>query len=369
MKHKQENKKEKQKLSSRLGLTISLTLFLFAVIIAALLLIGTVFLGLYRLGLLNTFIARTLDAREPAAKIVHGIPFLGGLLQIFMLSTLLALALSWFFGRLALNPLRKVIDATRRVAAGDFSVRVELKGVGELQDLSRSFNKMAYELSSIETLRSDFVNDFSHEFKTPIVSVQGFAELLQDGGLSEEEQGEYIAIIIAESRRLAALSTNILSLSKYENMEIVAEKTNLALDEQIRRVIVLTEPKWAEKRISLQVDMEEDVRFEGNEDLMQQIWLNLLDNAIKFSPQGSVIRIGLTREGNRICFLIHDEGPGMDEATQAHIFEKFFQGDASRSAAGNGLGLAIVKRIAELHGGVAAVRSEPGQGSTFSVVL
>jgi len=367
MKNKKDNKKEK--LSSRLGLTISLTLFLFAVIIAALLIIGTVFLALYRLGLLNTFIARTIDAREPAAKIVHGIPFLGGLLQIFMLSTLLALALSWFFGRLALNPLRKVIDATRRVAAGDFSVRVQLKGVGELQDLSRSFNKMAHELSSIETLRSDFVNDFSHEFKTPIVSVQGFAELLQDGGLSEAEQREYIAIIIAESRRLAALSTNILSLSKYENMEIVAEKTNLALDEQIRRVISLTEPKWAEKGISLQVELEEDVRFEGNEDLMQQIWLNLLDNAIKFSPQGSAIQIGLTREGNRIRFTIHDEGPGMDEATQAHIFDKFFQGDASRAAAGNGLGLAIVKRIAELHGGTVEVRSEPGQGSTFSVIL
>ena len=369
MKHREENKKEKQKLSSRLGLTISLTLFLFGVIIAALLLIGTVILCLYRVGVLDTFVARTLDSKPPAERFAHGIPFLGGLVQIFALSTLLALALSWFFGRLALNPLRKVIDATRRVAAGDFSVRVQLKGVGELQDLSRSFNKMAQELSSIETLRSDFVNDFSHEFKTPIVSVQGFAELLQDGGLSEAEQKEYIAIIIAESRRLAALSTNILRLSKYENMEIVAEKTNLALDEQIRRVIALMEPKWAEKGLSLQVEMEEDVRFEGNEDLIQQIWLNLLDNAIKFSPPGSTVQIGLAREGGRIRFSICDEGPGMDETAQAHIFEKFFQGDASRAAAGSGLGLAIVKRIAELHSGKVEVRSEPGQGSTFAVIF
>jgi signal transduction histidine kinase len=165
------------------------------------------------------------------------------------------------------------------------------------------------------------------------------------------------------------LSTNVLALSKYENTEIIGEKAVFSLDEQIRRVIALTGPKWSEKGIDLHVDMEDDVAYEGNEDLTQQIWLNLLANAINFSPRGSVIDIQLRRQGNTICFTIQDEGVGMDEQAQAHCFDKFFQEDESQSGPGNGLGLAIVKRIVELHGGVVDVRSAPAQGSEFTVIL
>lgn len=228
---------------------------------------------------------------------------------------------------------------------------------------------MTQDLASIETMRSDFVNVISHEFKTPIAAIEGFAEVLQNGNLSTEEQQECLGFIIAESKRLATLSTNVLALSKYENTNIITEKSVFSLDEQIRRVIALTEPKWSGKGIETYVDIEDDIAFEGNEDLTQQIWMNLLVNAIKFSPRGSNIDIALRRQGNAICFTIQDEGLGMDEQAQAHCFDKFYQADESQSGSGNGLGLAIVKRIVELHSGTIEVRSEPEQGSTFTVML
>ena len=346
----------------RWNLTLSLMLFVFGVIMMALLAAGIIILILYRGDLITAL-------EEQGPLFISKIPFVRILLQLMLFSGVLALALTRFFSKLALNPIRKVIEATRKVAAGDFSVQVQLKGVQELEELSQSFNKMTQELASIETMRSDFVNVISHEYKTPIAAIEGFAEVLQNGNLSAEEQQECLGFIISESKRLAALSINVLALSKYENTEIVGEQTVFSLDEQIRRVIALTEPKWSGKGIDIHVDMENDVAFEGNEDLTQQIWLNLLVNAIKFSPRGSIIDIRLRRQGDAIYFTIEDEGVGMDEQAQAHCFDKFYQEDESQSGPGNGLGLAIVKRIVELHGGTVEVQSEPEQGSRFTVTL
>ncbi|WP_249861975.1 HAMP domain-containing sensor histidine kinase [Paenibacillus konkukensis] len=287
---------------------------------------------------------------------------------LFGLCIMLGTALTAFFSRKALNPIRKVIDATHRVANGDFNVKIDLKGIGELEDLSHSFNKMTQELSTIETLRSDFINNFSHEFKTPIVSVRGFAKLLKENKLSEEERREYLDIIITESERLAALSTNVLTLSKYENLEIIVDKTPFRLDEQLRRTIVLMEPKWSAKEITVNVELDE-VIYIGSEDLTQQIWLNLLDNAIKFSYQGGLINITLVNVNDEIRFVIQDDGPGMDEQSKARIFDKFYQGDTSHSKTGYGLGLPLVKRIVKLCGGDVIVQSEIGKGSMFTIVL
>ncbi|AZS18297.1 sensor histidine kinase [Paenibacillus lutimineralis] len=287
---------------------------------------------------------------------------------LFGLCILLGTALTAFLSKKALNPIRKVIDATHKVAGGDFSVKVDLKGIGELEELSQSFNKMTQELSSIETLRSDFVNNFSHEFKTPIVSLRGFAKLLKENNLSDEERREYLDIIITESERLAALSTNVLTLSKYENLGIVVDKTPFRLDEQIRKSIVLMEPKWSAKEITVNVDLDK-VIYSGNEDLTQQIWLNLLDNAIKFTNKGGFIDITLAYENDKIRFVIRDDGSGMDDQTKAHIFDKFYQGDTSHSKTGYGLGLPLVKRIVELCGGSVSVQSQSGKGSIFTVVF
>ena len=361
-------KKQRQPKPKRWGLTLSLMLFVFAVIMTTIVIVGGVVFALHRAGLLDPIMEQFAVMRQMEAPPRGRMPFLGQLLGLMAFSSLMALALTWFFGRRALNPIRKVIDATRRVAAGDFSVQVDLKGVGELEELSQSFNKMTRELHAIETLRSDFINTFSHQFKTPLMALRGFAKLLREADLRPEERQEYLDIIIAESERLASLATKTLILSKYEHVEIVADKAPFRLDEQIRRTIASIEPQWMAKALDVSVELEE-VTFHGSEDLTQQVWLNLLDNAIKFSPRGGKIHVCLRRQGDTVRFTIRDEGIGMGDQAQAHCFDKFYQEDASQSKPGNGLGLAIVKRIAELQGGAVEVQSAPGQGSTFTVIL
>jgi len=367
-------KKKQHENSKRWGLTFSLMLFVFGVVMAAMLAAVTIVYILYKVGLLNSLMERILELKQNPALMecdpgsLSFLPVFAELFGLMIFCGLLALALTWFFGKRALNPLRKVIDATHKVANGDFSVRVELKGIGELEELSRSFNKMAKELSTIETLRSDFINAFSHQFKTPLMSVEGFAELLKEGGQSPEEQQDYLDIIIEESKRLTTLATNTLTLSKYEHVEIVTDKAPFRLDEQVRQIVALIAPQWMAKGLAINVELDE-VTLNGNEELTQQIWLNLLENAIKFSPQGSTIQIRLNRQGKQVRFAIQDEGMGMDEQAQAHCFDKFYQADTSRSNTGNGLGLAIVKRIVDLYGGSVEVQSEPNQGCTFIVIL
>jgi signal transduction histidine kinase len=297
----------------------------------------------------------------------RGIPF-RFLMGPMLFSIFFGTATTIFFSRKALRPIRKVIDATHKVAEGDFTVNVELKGIYELVELSHSFNKMTHELSSVESLRRDFINNFSHEFKTPIVSIRGFAKLLKEGNLSDEEKNEYLEIIITESERLAELSTSVLNLSKYEAIEIITEKAPFRIDEQIRRATLMTEPKWAAKDININIDLSEIV-FNGNENLTQQIWINLLDNAIKFTTNGGNIDIGLADSADSICFTIRDDGVGMAEDTRLRIFDKFYQGDKSHTKSGNGLGLAMVKRIVELYSGTINVDSELGNGSVFTVHL
>ncbi|WP_312097654.1 HAMP domain-containing sensor histidine kinase [Niallia sp.] len=338
--------------TKRFSLAITLVIFVFGVMMATVLVAAVITFALQHLGIISN------HSQLPVFPLIT---FLG-------FCILLGTSLTAFLSKKALNPIRTVIDATRKVADGDFSVQVNIKGIGELEELSQSFNKMTQELSGIETLRSDFVNNFSHEFKTPIVSLRGFAKLLKEDNLTEAERQEYLDIIITESERLAALSTNVLVLSKYENLEIITDKAPFRLDEQIRKTIVLMEPRWSAKEMVINVELDE-VIFSGNEDLTQQIWLNLLDNAIKFSDLGGMIQITLTKAEDEICFTIQDNGPGMDDRTKVHLFDKFYQGDPSHSKSGNGLGLALVKRIVELCDGEVYVESEKEKGSIFIVKL
>lgn len=340
----------------RLSLAITLVLFVFVVLVAT---FGTIIMiGL----LLNYFGIGDYKPQNQAEN--NDNPLVG----LSFICILIGTSLTAFLSKKALNPIRKVIDSTHKVAAGDFSVKVDIKGIGELEELSESFNKMTQELASIETLRSDFINNFSHEFKTPIMSIRGFARLLQENHLTAEERQEYLNIIVSESERLAALSSNVLTLAKYENLEMVINQAQFSLDEQIRRAIILMEPKWSVKGLDVHIDLDE-VTFLGNKEFTQQIWINLLDNAIKFSHPGGSINIALTKTGNEIRFTIQDEGVGMGEATKAHIFDKFFQGDTSHAKIGNGLGLPLVKRIVDLCNGDIFVQSELGNGSVFTILF
>ena len=266
-----------------------------------------------------------------------------------------------------LRPISRLTEATRKVAEGDFSVRLPVKRQDELGQLMENFNHMAQELQSIEYLQKDFISNVSHEFKTPIASIQGFATLLKSPETSEEERQEYTSIIIKESQRLSRLSQNLLRLSRLEYQQRLTADEPFSLDEQLRQTVLLLEPEWAPRGIKWLVNLESAV-IRGDAELLQQVWINLLGNAIKFSPPDGEITLSLYIS-DVVKVRIRDQGVGMDEATQARIFERFYQGDTSHAHEGNGLGLPLAKRIIDLHGGNLRVKSAPGHGSTFTVEL
>jgi signal transduction histidine kinase len=227
---------------------------------------------------------------------------------------------------------------------------------------------MTTELGNMEYLRKDFISSVSHEFKTPIASIQGFAEMLQDKGLSEEQFQSYTNIIIEETKRLSHLSSNMLRLSKLDHQLIPVSTKPFSLDEQIRKTIVLLEEKWSKKNLELDIDLDE-IAYTGDEALIQQIWLNLFENAIKFSTESGTIYIQAKKILNNVVVEIKDQGIGITKIDQARIFEKFFQGDKSHSKEGSGLGLAIVKKIVEIYDGEINFTSEIGHGTSFIVRL
>ena len=271
--------------------------------------------------------------------------------------------------RTKLKPMSDLVQGMRAVSEGDFDVRVDGDDVsGDMGELVSSFNDMARELGGLELFRKDFINNFSHEFKTPIVSIRGFAKQLERDDLTDAQRREYLDIIITESDRLANMSSNVLLLSKLENQTIVTDKTVYRLDEQLRRCILLLEKQWTEKALELDLDLDE-VPFLGNEEMVQHVWVNLLGNAVKFSPQGGALQVSLRREGDTAVARVADQGEGMDGETLRRVFEKFYQGDSAHAAEGNGLGLSLVKRIVDLCGGDVTVDSAPGQGAAFTVRL
>ena len=220
---------------------------------------------------------------------------------------------------------------------------------------------MAEELAGTETLRDEFLSNVSHEFKTPLASIQGFAKLLQSDDITEQEREEYTQIIIDETSRLSKLSSNILRLTKLENQKTVGKKTRFSLDEQIRKILLVLEPEWSKKKIDLDIDLE-DIMYVGSEELMAQIWQNIINNAIKFTPEGGKISVKLFRNEKNISAEIWDNGPSIAPDVKAKIFDKFYQGDRSRATEGNGLGLALVKRIIELSEGSIEVENDMKKG-------
>ena len=287
---------------------------------------------------------------------------------LLLVSLLIGTLLAAFAGEHILRPLRRLAEAAKEVASGNFNVSVEIGGQNELSRLAENFNEMVRELSSIETLRTDFVSNISHEFKTPITSIRGFARRLKKGTLTDAQRHEYLDIILMESERLSRLSSNVLLLSRLEGADRVFEESVFYLDEQIRRSILLFEPQLQSKQLRVESDIE-TVRINANEEMLSHLWINLLENALKFSPPAATVSLTLRSSADKAVVTIADMGAGMDATVKARIFDKFYQGDPSRAAEGNGLGLSLVKRILELCGGTISVDSEPGKGACFTVTL
>lgn len=345
----QRNKKRRGAASKRLSTLLLWVIAVFVILLVSIILAGVIAYLLERFGLMPAFADNTLLALLSFILLVS----LG-------IGTFLAVGLGYLF----LQPLRRLIEANKRVASGDFSVRMEPRGTDEIKRLMDSFNDMVQDLGSIETLRNDFVANISHEFKTPVVSIRGFARLLKKGKLSEQQQTEYLDIIILESQRLSLLSSNVLLLSRLDSTARITDAASYHLDEQLRRAILLMEPQITAKRITLNVNLQ-PAQIVASEELLQEVWLNLLQNALKFTPEGGSIAVRLYLDGKMLVVEVSDTGIGMEPEVQAHVFDKFYQGDKSHKVQGNGLGLALVKRILDLNNATIQVQSEVGSGSTF----
>jgi len=287
------------------------------------------------------------------------------MLIFFVASFVVGSILTIIVSKFVLGAVNTVAEGMGALAKGNFDVRIDLGKNEESKQLADGFNNLAQELKGTQMLRSNFVNEYAHEFKTPIVSIKGFAELLKQKDLTEEQRGEYLDVIIEEANRLTSLSTNSLNLSKIEDQRILSDKTTFNLSEQIRNSILLLEKKWQQKNIEFSISIQEH-EITANEEMLKQVWINLVDNAIKFSNVGGVIDIDLCKEQDAIVFSITNGGKTIDEADYQKIFEKFYRVDSCGS--GHGVGLAIVKKIIELHSGSVSVFSENDK-TKFTVKL
>lgn len=301
------------------------------------------------------------------------LPFLNqipSIVWILITSSILGSVISGLVMKFFFKPIEKLGEALRKVAQGDFDVTLDTRHIfREIQQINQDFNLMARELSSTEILKTEFVSNVSHEFKTPINAIEGYATLLQGTDmLDPEEQTAYINKILFNTRRLSRLVGNMLLLSKVDNQGIQIRFSTYRLDEQIRQSILALETLWTKKENEFDVNLER-IDYTGNENLLMHVWNNLIENAIKYGPEKGLISMKLVKRNDTIIFTIDDEGPGISEDAQQHIFDRFYQEDKSRKEEGNGLGLALVKQILAISNGTIEVESLPVKGTRFTVKL
>ena len=268
------------------------------------------------------------------------------------------------------NPIVKIMDELERIlkeiTKGNYKVR--LKDTKYLKEMNRNFNKMISELDSVEILRNDFINNFSHELKTPLVSIKGYAEELKRGGLTEEEKNKYLDIIINESNRLTSLSTNILNLSKVEQQQILTDLAKVNVGEEVRQVVLIELKKIEKKNISLDLDID-DCYTLANEGMLEQVFINIIENSIKFTEPNGKINIKVYEKDSKVIVKIKDNGKGIERENLNHIFDKFYTTKDKNNNIGNGLGLALAKKIVDLHEGYIEVTSEKDKYTEFTIIL
>ena len=291
------------------------------------------------------------------------------LFLLVVISLFIGIIVTVFMSKYFFDPIKQLGKAMEKIADGDFNIQLDTKSSAqEIQEVFTGFNLMTNELKATEVLQTDFVSNVSHEIKTPINAIEGYSMLLQSGENLSPEQKKYVDKIIFNTGRLSNLVGNILLLSKIENQSIETNKSVFRLDEQIRQALLAQEEKWTIKDIDFDVDLIK-AEYNGNENLMLHVWENLISNAVKFSPQGGLIRIKLIESDSKFIFTIEDEGDGFDKTTEKRIFDKFYQGDSSHKEDGNGLGLALVKRIITITKGDISAENRSSGGAKFTVTL
>ena len=340
-----------------MSLTLAFSTFVFAIILSA---VALTALGLWLLTKAEVIV--DVDGELQLGQVI---------LFMSLISLIIGGATAFFSSRIPLKPVNELINKMNRLAAGDFKTRLKygdtLSAHPAVKELTASFNTMAEELENTEMLRSDFINAFSHEFKTPIVSIMGLANLLEAGNLTEEQRVQYAHAIREESMRLSSMASNVLNLTKVENQTILTDLSRFNLSEQVRSAVLLLEEKWAAKNIDLQLDFDEYM-IEANEEMLKQVWINLIDNAVKFVPRCGTVELEVIDAGENLCVKVSNTGSEIPQDKLDKIFNKFYQADESHATQGNGIGLAIVKGIVELHNGKVCANSVNGI-TIFTVVL
>lgn len=336
------------------SLWLRFLIIIFAILFGLIFVASTIFLVLFSFNVI---------------ELNHKTPLIPTILFTLIYGALVSCMIAFFVGRRIIRPVDKLSSALMQVAKGNFKMRLPKNNILKpIDDMYENFNVMVDELSNIETLRTDFVTNVSHEFKTPLSAIEGYATLLQSNTLTEEKRNEYLEKVIINAQRLAGLTGNILMLSKLENETKIEAKSHFYLDEQLRQSVLTLEPAWSQKSINFEIDLDETPFF-GCEKLLYQVWTNLISNAIKFSDDNGTIEISLTVNENDVCVIVSDNGVGINESNINHIFEKFYQADKTHSGDGNGLGLTLVQKIIELCGGKITVESEIGKGTSFFISL
>ena len=291
--------------------------------------------------------------------------------NVFFLSLICAAVDMWRRKLTVERPVRRIIEGAQKVMDGDFSTRIkQVRGAENgFNAIIDYFNRMVQELSGMETLRTDFIANVSHELKTPLAVIQNYGSLLQQPNLSEEERKDYARTVTNAAQRLASLITNILKLNKLENQQIYPATVTFDLSEQLCECLLGFEDAWEAKNLEIETEIVDGILVDSDPELLSLVWNNLFSNAIKFTEDGGTVGLKVYRDGSHAVIEISDTGCGISPEVGAHIFEKFYQGDTSHATQGNGLGLALVKRIVDIIGGEISVSSVQGKGSTFTVKI
>lgn len=277
-----------------------------------------------------------------------------------------------YFGKISDRYMNEIFQAIKRISTGDFKVKIadKYEDNQSLKELVQNINKMALNLNNMEKMKQEFISNVSHEIQSPLTSIRGFAQVLKNDKLSFEDRLHYLSIIESESKRLSKLSDNLLKLTSLESENFNLNHKSYRIDKQLKNLILLCEPQWSKKDIDIEVCTQEAIIM-ADEDLLSQVWINLISNSIKFTPEQGSIKIKLCNLEDSIEFHLSDTGIGISEEDIIHIFERFYKADKSRDRAkeGNGLGLSIVKKIIDMHKGTIDVKSILGKGTTFVVHL
>ncbi|MBQ4528508.1 MAG: HAMP domain-containing histidine kinase [Clostridia bacterium] len=355
---KEQFRQKQEEGKKTISLTLSISFALFVALIVVCIVAALIIYVLIETDTLPVMTDSKISAGEFA--------FLLGLTSLFV-----GFFVALLSKKILMRTIDSIVNQINRLAYGDYSVRLKVgkpfKRLKSVKKITDSFNKMAEELQSTEMLRSDFINNFSHEFKTPIVSISGFVKLLKKENITEKQRNEYLCVIEEESIRLSQMATSILNLTKIENQNILTDISKFNLSEQIRNCILMLESKWEKKKLELNIDFGEH-EISANYEMLKQVWINLIDNAIKFSDEYGILEIKIHEENNMVFVSVSNSGVPIEPDKREKIFNKFYQAEESHSSNGHGIGLAIVKRVIQLHMGAVSVNCLNGL-TTFTVAL